>query len=477
MTDNPLRLLLGFDAQARRDHSQPAAFLHRRDRKFALVCREQGLAPEAARWLTHLNRLSGPDATPSAAEQTLGFWRRVSVGFIAAGLIIGVLTMTGLLFYDGGQRINITVLLAFVLLQLVLALFTSVQALAGWQPWHWLLRRFPASPGNGVNQRVSQGVIRKLHPLLMAKAAHLGGLCFALSGLGTLLAMVVVQDLAFGWSTTLETAAVSYQQLIRIIAAPWAWLWPGAAPDLALVEATRFFRAGTETASADPALWGQWWPFVTMLWTTWVLLPRLLLWLLATALIRQRARRLLTSHPAMHALLYRMETPALDTGSDHNDADDLPDTRIRNNLLPLPDSDTLLCWAGAGEPELPEALRSGKQRILRAGGRASLTDDEQTLNQIADHLKTRDNAVILLTRCWEPPTGELHDFLDAARDLWPGGTQVALVPLAADSNREPDAHQIQPWLRFSERFSNDFVRVSLPPLHGQPPDAVRGEYP
>jgi len=463
MTDSPLPLLLGFDAQVQRDKTQPPAFLHRRDRKFALVCEERGITPDAGLWLSHLERLSGPGTGPSEVARILGFWRRVGTGFAAIGIIAGVLTMVGLLFYDGGQRINITVLLAFVLLQLLLALFTSVQALAGWQPWHWLLRRFQRTPAGGV--------ISRLHPLLMARAAHLGGLCFAISGLITLLVMVVVQDLAFGWSTTLETAAASYHHLVQIIATTWAWLWPAAAPDLTLIEATRFFRAGTAQASPDPSLWGQWWPFVTMLWATWVLLPRLVLWFLAAALIRHRSRRLLATHPAMHALLYRMETPALETGNAHHDADDLPDTRVRDNLQSLPDSDALLCWAGAGEPELPETLTSGKQLILRCGGRTSLADDEQTLNQVAEHCqKTRANAVILLTRSWEPPTGELQDFLESARKLWPSDTRVALVPLAADINREPDAHHIQPWLRFAERVGNDFVRVSLPPLqHWQNP--------
>ena len=469
MTDSPLRLLLAFDAQARRDTSQPPAFLHRRDRKFALVCEQQGVTPEANRWLAHLNRLSGPGTKPSAANQPLRFWRRVSTGFAAVGMVAGVFAMVGLLFYDGGQRINITVLLAFVLLQLLLALLTAVQSLADWQPWRWLLRRFQGTP--------TQGVINRLQPVLMARSAHLGGLCFAISGLVTLLVMVVVQDLAFGWSTTLETAAANYHRLVQIIAAPWAWLWSAAAPDLTLIEATRFFRAGTGNTSPDPARWGQWWPFVTMLWLTWVLLPRLLLWVLTSMLLRHRARRLLSHHPAMRALLYRMETPALDTGNAHNDAADLPDTGLRNNLLPLPDSDILLCWAGAGEPELPDTLSSGKQLVLRAGGRASLADDEQVLSQIGTHCRGAGNrAVILLTRSWEPPTGELQDFLESARGVWPGGTRVALVPLAADSTREPDAHQVQPWLRFAERVGNDFVRVSLPPLQPQPnPCTTSGE--
>lgn len=467
MTDSPLRLLLEFEDQAQRDRTQPPTFLHRRDRKFALVCEEQGVAPNATRWLGHLNRLSGPRTTPASTDRTLRAWRRITGGFAAIGVLAGILTMTGLLFYDGGQRINITVLLAFVVLHLVLALFATLQSLAGLQPWRWLIRRFGADPGDGV--------FNKLHPVLMARAAHLGGITFALAGLITLLVMVVIQDLAFGWSTTLETAATSYHGLIDAIATPWAWLWPAAAPDLALVEATRFFRAGDGNPGANPALWGQWWPFVTMLWATWVLLPRLLLCGLAFAQTRQKAHRLLASHPAMRALMYRMETPALDTGNSHHDADDLPDTRVRDNLLPLPDSDTLLCWAGTGEPELPEALRSGKQLVLRAGGGASLADDNEALQRIAEHLKNRSKAVILLVRCWQPPTGELQDFLETARDTWPSGTRVALVPLAADINHEPGAHQIQPWLRFAERVGSEFLQVSLPPFQMRDPYSAVGE--
>ena len=214
MTDSSLRLLLEFENQAQRDRSQPPTFLHRRDRKFALMCEEQGVAPDAARWLAHLNRLSGPGTTQTSADPILRSWRRIATGFMAVGLIAGMLTMAGLLFYDGGQRINITVFLAFVLLHLVLALFTTVQSLAGWQPWRWLLQRFGVNPGHGEFNR--------LQPLLMARAAHLGGIAFASAGLITLLAMVVVQDLAFGWSTTLDTAAASYHELVSALATPWA---------------------------------------------------------------------------------------------------------------------------------------------------------------------------------------------------------------------------------------------------------------
>ena len=64
MTDSPLRLLLEFEDQAQRDRTQPSTFLHRRDRKFALVCEEQGVAPDAARWLGHAGHCARRARTP-----------------------------------------------------------------------------------------------------------------------------------------------------------------------------------------------------------------------------------------------------------------------------------------------------------------------------------------------------------------------------------------------------------------------------
>ena len=467
MTDHSLRLLLDFDACAQRDSGQAPAFLHRRDRKFALTCEQQGVAPSPKRWMAHMNHLSGPSAGADSSAHTLGFWRRINSGFMGAGAVLGLLAMLGLLFYDGGQRINVTVILAFVAFQLLLALLTTAQSLAGWQTWRALLRRFRNNPEAAVSI--------KLQPVLMARAAQLGGLCFAVAGLVTLLVMVVLQDLAFGWSTTLETDASSYHSLITTIAKPWAWLWSAAAPEFALVEATRFFRASTGEGTLNPARWGQWWPFIAMLWSTWALLPRLVLWVLAGALIRRKARHLLASHPAKRALMYRMETPALDTGNDHNDATDQPNTETHLKLQPLPDARIVLCWAGAGDPELPDALSTGKSLVAKAGGRMTLVQDQQTLEQVATQLAQDScRTVLLVTRSWEPPTGELEDFLISARELWPKDAQIALVPLATHIEQEPDTHQVQQWLRFAKRAGPEFIAVSLIPAHGAVPDMDGG---
>lgn len=461
MTDTAIRLLLEFDDRIRRDQDQPPTFLHRRDRKYALDCEQRGITPSPADWLAHLERLSGPGRGPGA-NAALGTWRRVMAGFILVGAFLGMITMFGLLFYEGGQRINVTVILAFILLQCLLAAFTALQAFAGWQPWRPLMARL--SSGEAIT------ALRSLQPQLMARAAHTGGLAFGISGLLTLLVMVVIQDLAFGWSTTLNTESRHFLGLVQAIAAPWQWLWPASVPDATLVETTRFFRAQTGDITINPARLGDWWPFVTMVWIVYVVLPRLILAIIADGHLRLRASRLLDRHPGLTALKYRMETPALETGNAHNDADHQPDTTTNSQLKPLPESDTVICWAGAGEPELPDILHGPETLVLRAGGRASLQDDTNTLEKAADHLaKITRPAVIVVTRSWEPPTGELQDFLQQAREQWPSASHVAVVPLTASGLEKPPTHQLQQWLRFAERVGTNFASVSLPPAFLQNP--------
>lgn len=456
MTDRSFRLLLDFDACAQKDKGQASVFLHRRDRKFALTCQEQGVKPSPNRWMAYINRFNDSGSEVSHSQETLSYWQRVNITFVAAGTLFGILSMLGLLFYDGGQRINVTVIIAFVCLQLLLALLTTIQSLAGWQPWRLLLWRF------GKNSQSE--ILSKLQPVLLARAGQLGGVCFALAGLFTLLAMVLLQDLAFGWSTTLETDARAYHKLINVISAPWAWIWPASAPEFGLVEATRFFRATLGQEDINPALWGQWWPFITMLWITWALLPRFVLYLLAGFLIRRKARYLLRNHQAMRALMYRMETETLDTGNEHNDASDLPDLKNQIALSPLPKAKILLSWAGAGDSKLPASLTQDKTMQAMIGGRITLEEDKNTIEQVAATLSQESNrCVLLVTRCWEPPTGELEDFISKAKERWPEGAQIALVPLAINNTHEPQKHQVQQWLRFACRIQTQFLTVSLIP--------------
>ncbi len=462
MADSRLRRLLAFDRQVRRDQAQSPVFVHRRDRRFALDCQARNETPSAERWLDHLARVGQMGSSArvrseaNAPDETLTRWRRLLSVFAFSGLILGVVTMTGLLYYEGGQRINLTALLAFAALQCLLAVMTIVQSLVNWQPWHRLLRRF------GLGGRESP--LKPLMPAMMARVAHTGGLCFGLAGVVTFLVLVVIQDLAFGWSTTLSASAEGYHRLLTSLAWPWQLVWPAAIPDLSLVEATRFFRTEAGLEATGPGRWGQWWPFVLMVWLFYVVVPRLAGLALAQIQLNLRARRALTNHAGMMALEYRMETPTVDTGNDKHDAADSPDESTAAQCQPLPDSQVLIYWAGADDPELPDSLSAGHLLTEKAGGRRSLDDDQQTIERCAELLeKQPDPAVTLIARGWEPPIAELADFIEEARQHWPQKTRIAVLPLA-NEHAEPTGRQLSQWLRFAERAGDDRIFVSQPDL-------------
>lgn len=447
MHDHAITRLLDFDAQVRRDQEQDPAFLHRRDRRFALDQQAQGAPTDAPAWLESIHRFQTPATHPELRR-----WHTANAGFALAGAVSGIVAMVGLLIYDGTQRINLTLILALILLQGLLALITTLQGLLGWQPWRWLQHRLMAER--------TPGPLQQLAPQLMARAAQMGGLCFTLAALATLILMVVLQDLAFGWSTTLDTGAPAFHRLTASLASPWQALLPAATPSLELVEATRFYRTDPITPATEPARWGQWWPFVAMTWLTYATLPRLLMVQLAQAHLQSRARRLLERHSGMTALQYRLETPWLDTGNAHNDAGDQPESCPASALQPLPADAVVIQWAGAAEPGTVTAPSPAETPTLQAGGLASLSEDRRTIDLAHQTLRSkRSPAVLIATRGWDPPTGELSDFLSEALRLWPASTSITLVPLSPEPGTPLARQQLEPWLRFAQRFDERRVAV------------------
>ncbi len=286
-------------------------------------------------WLAAL-RAAGP--TPGARIA-----RAIRLGraaLVVAGLVIGWGTGAWLMAYDGRTPVNVIHALAVLVgLQLGLLLLLLLGLAA-----RRLLNR-DRMPLLGDLEAVARAIIQLADRLLMrgdaAFRAHdpdrraawragwhrlrarrslyreverwhaLGalqgfGVAFNIAALGAIMVAVGTSDLAFAWATTLEVDPAGFSALIRALAAPWAWLWPEAAPDVALVEATRYSRleaayvAAGDGRAPDGVAIGGWWRFLVMATAVYGLLPRVAAWLWA----QRRARRALATLP--------LDTPDVD---------------------------------------------------------------------------------------------------------------------------------------------------------------------
>jgi hypothetical protein len=451
-----LSLLLDFDEQYRRDRQQDRRFLHRRDRRLATEHDIDGSRASLATWL---DAVSGHDREPAHVDGRLSAWRWMRVLFVVAGSVLGAAAMLGLLYYDGGRRINVTLIIGVALLQLLLALLTTAQAWIGWQPWHGVFQSLGARwlPVHAE----PQSVLRALAAPLAERIAQSGGLAFGIAALIVLLSQVVIHDLAFGWSTTLQASAPAYHELTSALAWPWRDWMPSAVPSLALVDQSRYFRAAHAVA-ANPELLGTWWRFITMLWLFYVILPRIVLLALARAHLAWRVRHQLAVHPGRVALQERCTTPWIDSGEGAGTGTLPPDEGDTVSPSPAMLGHVLIRWADAGDPGLARQWLGADALVLDAGGSSSLDADDAVLEQA----RASGGPVIILARGWEPPTGELADFIAHARQRL-DKVPIQLLPLAPGRVPTlPAAPALAPWQRFIKHLRQPGVNLVDIPVKG-----------
>ncbi len=112
--------------------------------------------------------------------------------------------------------------------------------------------------------------------LLVLRSTQYMAIAFNMGVLVIAGALMMVTDLAFGWSSTV-LSPTSMQRVVDFLAFFWAWALPNAVPDEELVEISRNYRMsmGLERVDATTAeRLGGWWQFMLLCMLFWGLLPR-----------------------------------------------------------------------------------------------------------------------------------------------------------------------------------------------------------
>lgn len=408
--------------------------LHRRDRGWALQQPAQSPWKLLRAWLLQRTVFGGGGLLVYVAG--------------AVAFIIGCSLMAGLLAYQPFQRINLLwLLLLGVLLPFLwwfLALFIGTAQVPF--PLRSLYEhRLPGGP-----------VPAALRPLLKQTVRVLGqqlSLLFALGMLLAFLLYLLVTDLAFGWSSTLEVGAGSLHRLTELLAWPWRTLWPAAVPTIELVEQTHYFRAAP-LAAGDPALFGQWWRFLLMCLLCYLLLPRLASWLLMRLRLRRLQARVRDNDALISGLWQRLSSELIE-----QEAESVTQSRVQpevaGNEVPAGLYSQVICWG-----VWPQPLHDRLVRQLGEGapGLHWLDLHGSADEQVDEFLQgLPDQPLLLLCKGWEPPTGEVADLcgqLAGRRSrlfLWP-------VPLeGVDEKRQ--GRLLHSWRLFMGRIPDRFQLV------------------
>lgn len=411
--------------------------LHKRDRAWALA------QPEQPGWQLLQGWLRQWGGAPTAGTTLFVY------GLQVAALILGFALMAGLLAFQPFQRIN---LLWFLSLAVLLPF--------GW----WLLALFVGAAQVPFPLRTLYqhrlppgGVPGGLGALLRQTVIALGqqlSLLFAVGMLVAFLVHLLITDLAFGWSSTLDLGSGVLHSFTSALAWPWRTLWPAAVPSVELIEQSHYFRAAP-LAVEQPVLFGQWWRFLLMCLLLYVLLPRLI----TTALARYRLTRMLgrvRDHDALISGLWqRLTTGLIDQEMEparQREAD------AASSEVEILDGDyrQIVSW-GIWPDELLKPLRAQ----LASEGRACWLgmDDEAAVAQALARLaELPDEPLLLLCKGWEPPTGELADLCQQLAQL---RSRLFLWPVPLRGMGEARQGQlIQSWQSFMREIPDRIHLVS-----------------
>lgn len=368
---------------------------------------------------------------------------------LALGCLTGVTVTSVALTYTGAHPVNLLVLLGVVVALPAIGLILTLL-------WHAITSRKTGSLSGMMRWAVQQ-----LEPSLAEhvdihmwrygsafywttqRYFQLFSLAFLSTALLTLLSVITFSDVAFGWSSTLNISTANIFAITQTLSLPWqSWL-PLAHPSQELVEASRFYRMNTHN---NPALLGQWWPFVAMCILVWGILPRLIMLLVTQRRLRWHTQRALLNHPEVTATLHHLRTTTVGYEADITTLPSSDEVSPTTGQAPARAADATIYWNTTAPDPNTTSLE------------LSAATPAKEYSKLLAALPTTPDLLHIVVKGWEPPVLEFGDFVQAVRAATDPGTSIAIQALALPDEALPE-HALQAWRAAVNRLQDAKVFV------------------
>ena len=419
--------------------------LRARDRAIGEACEANDDTGRLLYWLQRTRA-----ASDTAQEEPLRQEAAVAVALQVSALALGAFSMAGFLF--GSDKVQVFVLFfLFVLLQLafsVISLWVILRSLRGDSAVV-----LPINPMTFVLGRMlpDKRFYRECYSVVRLLALRYGQAAGAFFTLGALLGLsITFIGVGFTWVWGTEYAFIRdhMQQITDAIAIPWASWMPSAVMSNENIQLSYFVRGSS--ASAEKAQ--GWNLFLMMAMTTYALLPRVVLYCVTRVIYKVQIKKSLVRYPGSERILARMTSPVVQTQEENGSA-----VKPRSPTDNTVDTDLVLVdWGGV--LDLP-----GAEKIIGLGnpapgytlvaGTGSLQADLQCAQQI-NAGNYRSLKVVL--KAWEPPLGELRDFLSNLQHI--KYCTLCLLPMQHAAVR---ASALDDWSAFARSLGIEVVNVEV----------------
>lgn len=322
---------------------------------------------------------------------------KVSWPIIFFGAALGILFAWGVMSGDSQGRVNLLYVLAIYFFFPVISLFISSLSMVKGTGFN--LAKISAKIPFWSNKQLM--LFRKYHQIGIDKywfffQSHLAALAYSLSSLLVFVLLLLSTDIHFVWRSTVLVAS-DLLPLLEASAFPW-FFWQEAQPSLELLQATQDSRLSGKSVSSHLATY--WWQYVLAIQIFYCFILRGIL-LIVTGLYYQ-----LKTKKDMTFILEKSIKQKIAKQEHFNDFSpvihELPHQILINN------------WANFDLKILSsfENLNCTSDNIINSGPLA--TTSEKNIAARWQGLQ------VILVKSWEPPLGELLDFLENGQGyIWP----------------------------------------------------------
>lgn len=462
---------------------------HKENRLFALKKKESS-QNRVLLWLNeHRFRISEPLNSDIFSIYSSSLNNILSFISLIFGLIVGL----GLLSYSGNEPVNIIYYLFFaILLPILSMLFTIFSLFAKWNiseffkmlfPYHWLEKLLSKIGTNRKIEFLDMVLSKSIQKHLFIERLQRFSLLFSLGIFLALLFVVVTQDIAFSWSTTLQIKPETFYGFLEFIATPWRYIFPSFMPSLELVELSQHYRLGVKLDSnmIDNAnILGSWWQYLAINTLFYALILRFVLWIVSYRILMKKIKEEFFDLYEVRKLLREFKTPFIETKApkkekhleireEHKRQVKRVETKINKEIEPkkveiarepivvepikeikeefkeevtidnkveeeiiaeviVEQYNSIIGWNFSDD----EILLVNDFKQFRAifinsvGGNHSFEEDEEVANRAKEK-------VLLYVKSWEPPTMDFVDFLEELIDN-SRVEEIELLPLGLSEN-------------------------------------------
>ena len=511
--------LIDLEFFALRDEAQPEAQLEQRDREIYLRDIKPQIKTKAESksfrrsavsiWLAQMRTLYQKDNGMQAVlpgEAFIEARRLLGLIIIAAGIVSGASLALSMLTYNGQEPVNVSVYFGvLVVVQMFIILLTLRFFLISTSPGSLkkysilypllgdLLSRMMASLAKSAAKHLSGGQIQSMEAVFgiaLSKHTLYGrvmfwtifalvqsfGIAFNLGVVAATFIRVFTADLAFGWQSTIQLSSQAVHTLVRVLAAPWAWIIPpgSAYPSLDQIEGSRMvLKDGIYHLVTTDLV--SWWPFLVCAVCVYALLPRVILYSAAMLGQRRSISRLDLSTAGFDRLIMRMTRPAMSTyGAVVGDQADLMNEgqgaeRMHEALsvqgiasIVLMSSDII---ALADEARLREVVAKtlGWEVTAVSAIKGEKASDQSVLGSVSDVFGKEVGGVVVMLEAWQPPIVETIEFIKALRESLGGKARIAVLLIGKPSGQtiftQVDRSDKEVWTRSLQKLADPYLRL------------------